>query len=371
MRLLVDCHCFDTGETQGINTYIRWLYKSMINISNDITFVFVAQKIANIKRIFGNRKNIEYVKLGDHSRMYRLHVEYPRIIKKYKIEVAHFQYVAPRVKNCKTIVTVHDILFEDYPQFFPLYYRLPRHLLFKESARRADMLVTVSDYSKRRISEVYKIPANDIFITHNGVNNDFRKINRKECSQYIQDTFGISNYILYVSRFEPRKKQVTLLNAYKELGLDKRGVELVLIGVRSIPDPNFDRAYEECSEELKKHIHILDSIPYQELLKWYGGARLFVYPSEAEGFGIPPLESGACLVPVICNDKTAMEDFTFFGENLISTNNPTLLKSRILALLESDKDDADLNRVREEIFKHYSWDVIARDFKIQIMNKFS
>ncbi len=363
MRLLVDCHCFDAGETQGINTYIRSLYKSLIRISNDITCVLAAQNLANIKRIFGNQKNIEYVKLGDHSRLYRLMIEYPRIIKKHKIDLAHFQYIAPRVKGCKTIVTVHDILFEDYPKFFPLTYRLSRHFLFKESAKRANLLLTVSDYSKHRISDVYKIPEKDIYITHNGVSNDFRKLDPKACEDYIRDTFGISNYILYVSRFEPRKKQVTLLNAYKELRLDKRGIELVLIGVKSIPDPLFEKAYEECNDELKSHIHILDSIPYAELLKWYGGARLFVYPSEAEGFGIPPLEAGACGVPVICNDKTAMEDFTFFGDNLISTDNSELLNSRILSLLDSPKDEKNLAKIREDIFNRYSWDVIAHDFK--------
>lgn len=370
MRLLVDCHCFDAGETQGINTYIRWLYKSLIKISNDITFVFAAQNLANIKRIFGNRKNIEYVRLGDHSRLYRLMVEYPRLIKKHNIDIAHFQYIAPHVKNCKTIVTVHDILFEDYPRFFPFSYRLSRHFLFKESAKRADMLLTVSDYSRRRISEVYQIPEKDIYITHNGVNTDFLKINSDNCADYISDTFGISNYILYVSRFEPRKKQVTLLNAYKELRLNEKGIELVLIGIKSIPDPQFDKAYDECNDELKSHIHILDNIPYTELLKWYGGARLFVYPSEAEGFGIPPLEAGACSVPVICNDKTAMEDFTFFGDNLISTDNSKLLNSRIMTLLDDGRDEVQLAKVREEIYRNYSWDVIAREFKKNLESKF-
>lgn len=369
MRLLVDCHCFDAGETQGINTYIRWLYQSLIPISKDITFVFAAQKPANIQRIFGNRKNIKYVKLGDHSRLYRLLVEYPRLLKKYKIDAAHFQYIAPRASNCKMIVTVHDILFEDYPRFFPLSYRLSRHQLFKESARRADMLLTVSDYSRNRISDVYKIDKDDIYITHNGVSDDFRKTDPIVCTNYIRDTFGISNYILYVSRFEPRKKQATLLNAYKELRLDEKGVDLVLIGVKSIPDPLFDQTYESCSDELKSHIHIYDSIPYHELLKWYGGARLFVYPSEAEGFGIPPLEAGACRVPVICNDKTAMEDFSFFGDNLINTDNQDLLKSRIMTLLEKDHDEDQLAKIKDDIFHNYSWDIIAREFRENLVQK--
>ena len=370
MRLLVDCHCFDAGETQGLNTYIRCLYQSLISVAPDITFVFAAQNLPNIKRLFGHRKNIEYIKLGDHSRLYRLMVEYPHIITKHKIDLAHFQYIAPFLANCKTIVTVHDILFEDYPNFFPFSYRLSRHFLFKESAKRANMLLTVSDYSRRRISDVYKIPEKDIYITHNGVSDDFRKLDREVCAEYISKTFGISNYILYVSRFEPRKKQVTLLQAYKDLRLDKKGVELVLIGIKSIADPLFDQVYEECDDEMKSHIHILNHVPYAELLKWYAGASLFVYPSEAEGFGIPPLEAGACGVPVICNNKTAMEDFKFFGENLISTENLDLLKSRILTLLEDGKYNKRLTKVKEDIFNNYSWDIIARDFYNRLRVKF-
>lgn len=340
-------------------------------MADDITFVLAAQNIPNIKRLFGHRKNIEYVRLGDHSRIYRLMVEYPRIIQKYRIDLAHFQYIAPWVATCKRIVTVHDILFEDYPNFFPFSYRLSRHFLFKESAKRADMLLTVSDYSRRRISDVYKIPESDIYITHNGVSKDFRRLDRDACTEYISKTFGISNYILYVSRFEPRKKQVTLLQAYKDLRLDRKGVELVLIGIKSIADPLFDQKYEECGEELKSHIHILNHVPYAELLKWYAGASLFVYPSEAEGFGIPPLEAGACGVPVICNNKTAMQDFTFFGDNLISTDNTELLKSRIIDLLEEGKDSEKLTKIREDIFSNYSWDIIARDFYKRLKEKFN
>ncbi|MDE7347761.1 MAG: glycosyltransferase family 4 protein [Muribaculaceae bacterium] len=370
MRLLVDCHCFDAGETQGLNTYIRCLYKSLISIANDITFVFAAQNLPNIKRLFGHRKNIEYVRLGDHSRPYRLMVEYPRLIRKHKIDVAHFQYVLPWVTNCKTIVTVHDILFEDYPEFFPFSYKVSRHFLFKESAKRADMLLTVSDYSRKRISDKYNIPENEIYITHNGVSDDFRKLNNKECADYLSTTFGISNYILYVSRFEPRKKQVTVLQAYKDLRLDLQGLDLVLIGIQSIPDPLFNQVYEECSDEIKSHIHILNHVPYAELLKWYAGCRLFVYPSEAEGFGIPPLEAGACGVPVICNNKTAMGDFTFFGDNLISTDNTKLLHSRMLAILEAGESTENLNKVKEDIYQKYSWDNIAREFYHQLKGKF-
>lgn len=370
MRLLVDCHCFDEGENQGLNTYIREMYKSLIPIAEGIKFIFAAQNISHLKTIFGMQKNVDYVRLKSRGKYYRLGVEFPEIVKKHNIDVIHSQYITPLIKNCKTVVTIHDILFEDYPQFFPYRYRLPRHILFKASARRADLLLTVSDYSRRRISKVYRIPEEEIVVTHNGVSADFRNLDHAECVSFIKSKYGIDDYILYVSRFEPRKRQVSLLNAYKNLRLDKKGIDLVFIGIETIADPQFNLSYESCDEEMKQHIHIYDNIPYNILLKWYGGARLFVYPSEAEGFGIPPLEAAASGVPVICNDKTAMADFTFFGKNLISTDNVDLLESRMQALLAEGKNTEEARRIQEDVYRSYSWDVIAKDFKRHLEEKF-
>lgn len=370
MRLLVDCHCFDEGENQGINTYIRELYKSLVPIAPDIRFVFAARDTDRLKDIFGTHRNVEYLGLGNHSKYYRLAIEYPQLIRTNKIDAIHCQYTLPAIKNCKTIVTIHDILFEDYPSFFPLGYRISKHLLFKTSALRADLLLTVSDYSKKRISAKYNIKESDITVTHNGVSPDFFRLNREECAEYVRNEYGISSYILYVSRFEPRKKQVSLLNAYKNLRLDKKGYELVFIGIKTISDPLFDGALQGCDDEMRRHIHIFENVPYQSLLKWYGGASLFVYPSEAEGFGIPPLEAAAAGVPVVCNNKTAMADFTFFGENLIPTDDVSMLESRMKTLLSEGRKSVSLADIGNEIASRYSWDKIALEFKKSLESTF-
>lgn len=116
MNLLVDCHVFD-GKFQGTRTYIQGLYQSLIKYKN-INFFFAAQDVDNLKKYFGDNSNVHYISLKSGSSIKRLAIEFPQIVKKYKIDFAHYQYISPLTKCCKEIVTVHDLLFLDYPQFF-------------------------------------------------------------------------------------------------------------------------------------------------------------------------------------------------------------------------------------------------------------
>ena len=145
IKLLIDAHVFD-GKYQGTRTYIQGIYSAMIT-HKDIEFYFAAQNVSRLKSIFGIAENIHYIRLDATNSIWRLAWEYPRIIKKYKIDYAHFQYICPLIKCCKEIVTIHDLLFLDFPKYFPLSYRIKNRTLFMYSAKRADLLLTVSEYS--------------------------------------------------------------------------------------------------------------------------------------------------------------------------------------------------------------------------------
>ena len=154
MNILVDAHIFD-DKHQGTRTYLKGLYSELIVIAENWHFFLVAQDIENLKKEFGVHKNVTYLPLKSQNKFYRLLIELPLIIKRNRIDYAHYQYISPPIKNCKQIVTIHDILFEqkEFKSFFPLKYRIINSTLFKTSARRADILLTVSEYSKRKISE--------------------------------------------------------------------------------------------------------------------------------------------------------------------------------------------------------------------------
>jgi len=360
-NFLVDCHCFDSTISQGITTYIKGIYTILPSKAKNIKFFFIAYDIEHIKNIFGEKDNIIYIKLNSTNKLYRLLFEIPNLIRHYKIDFAHFQYVSPIIKNCKTIVTLHDILFIDYPQYFPRSYRFFKGLSFKYSAKTCDLLCTVSNYSKERISIHYKICSNNIIITPNAVSNDFK---------YIPDIrlkLMPEKYILYVSRIEPRKNHIAAVNIFNKLNLANEGYKLVFIGKETVATPELYDLINKLPLNIKSNIIIIPQVSYTDLKLWYKNASLFLYPSIAEGFGIPPIEAAVAGVPVICNNSTAMSDFTFFKENLVDFNNEEILIERIRLILTNAIGSTIL---RDTILSYYNWETIAKNFLEDIANRF-
>lgn len=367
MRILVDVHCFDYKTAEGVNTYLRGVYGELVRNANDIDFYFVAQDIEKIKLIFGERHNVHYVALSSKNKIYRLLFEIPMIVKKYKIDAAHYQYTTPLLKNCKNIVTLHDILFKDYPKLFPVSYRLIKGLLFRLSAKRADLLLTVSEYSRCQISKHYKIPLQNIVVTPNAVSSDFYHIDGTQAKDFV-NSHGVAKYLLYVSRIEPRKNQIAVLKAFHQLRLWERGYHIVFIGRRTLPTPEFDDYLIKMGDAERKNVIILNQVSYADLKLWYKAASLFVYPALAEGFGIPPIEAGATGVPCVCSKQTAMGDFTFFGDNLVDPSNEEELKRRILENIEHPNENK-IKYVREQIHHKYNWERIAQNFYKELKEK--
>lgn len=362
MKILVDCHCFDYPTPQGINTYLRGLYSSLIPIAKDIEFYLAANNIGNLKSIFGEHRNVVYVKIPHKGSAARLFMIFPSVIRKYSIDFAHFQYVAPFIKTCKTIITLHDILFLDFPEYFPLSYRISKGMMFKYSAKKADLLLTVSSYSQKQISKHYKIEEENIYVTHNAIIDRFSNISKENACTYVSQKFGIDRYILYVSRLEPRKDQFGLIKAFVESNVYKDGISLVIVGEESIPDKRIDCFLSTLDISISSKIYFLKGIKDKELALLYRGATVFVYPSKAEGFGIPPLEAAVAEIPTICNNITAMEDFDFFGQNLINTADISNLAQVIRHTINNPNEKHELYRIREEILKRYNWDSIAQGF---------
>lgn len=355
MNLLIDAHCFDHPSTEGINTYIKGIYTLLPNLAPDISFYFAANDIDKISSIFGCAHNINYIPLKSDNRVSRVLSEFPSIINKYNIDIAHFQYFTPpTIHNCRTVVTLHDILFRDFPSYFPLGYRLSRDIIFRYSAHHADILVTVSEYSRERIALHYNISPADITVTPNAVSSDFFDIDREKALSFVRSR-GIRPYILNVSRIEPRKNQLSLLRAYVGLGLAARGYDLVLINQPTLPVAEFNRYLISLPDDTRRHIHQLGTVEHEELKMWYAAAELFVYPSLAEGFGIPPIEAGAAGVPVICHDSTAMTDFSFFGDNLADISDSAALGRLIERNLSAPPSGSELKKISDSIRQSYNW----------------
>ena len=362
IRLLVDAHVFDEVP-QGTRTYIEGLYREIVSINNpDLQIYFCAHSPARLKELFGSHPNIFYLKISS-LRVLRICFEIPMLIWKYRINFAHFQYVSPLFQSCREIVTIHDVLFLEYPQYFPVHYRKIKKILFRRSAARAHLLLTVSEYSRLAISRYFKIAKERIFITPNGISSEYRDKVPELLLNTFKKKYGFEKYILYVSRFEPRKNQTLLLKVFFDLKLWDLGYSLIFVGRKDLKSKNFTGFISELNSDIKKNVIILEDLTSTELRAFYQHCDLFVYPSLAEGFGIPPLEAAASGAMVLCSNRTAMGDYKFFGDFFFDPTNEQALKEKITRFLgQKDRYSHEISRIQNYVLVNYNWKVIAAAF---------
>lgn len=357
MNLFVDAHVFD-GILQGSRTYLKELYSELIQKNPSVNFFFGASDTKNLEKEFGIHANTTFVRYHTSNKYLRMAVSIPYIILKYKIDIAHYQYISPLFKLSKEILTIHDVLFLDFPEQFPSGYRIINKILFKWSARRSDYILTVSDYARQSIARHFRMSPEDIHVIQNGVTADFFEPVGELPD--IKKRFNLDKYLLYVSRIEPRKNHILLLKAFVELNLWKEGYCLVFIGSVTLKAPLLDSYLKDLSPEIRETVRFIDGSFGNELKSFYRNCRLFIYPSLAEGFGIPPLEAIASGVPVLCSNTTSMSDFSFLKDSFFNPESIDDIKEKIVQKLHEEKciQDSVINFVRQ----NFSWERPANDF---------
>jgi glycosyltransferase involved in cell wall biosynthesis len=358
IRVLVDAHLFDQ-EFQGTRTFVRELYRALIG-KPGLELFFAASDTDNLRREFPGVADENFIRFSSRSSLLRLLIEIPRIIKRYRIDYAHFQYITPLWKNCKYIVTTHDVIFREYPQEFSFFYRVFKTMLYRFGVSRADLCTTVSHYSKRSIEKYLGITADKILITPLGVNPIFFELHDKAAIREAFATrFGFGRFILCVSRFESRKNHALLLRTYLQLKLYKQGYYLVMLGHRSLAVPELDELMDGLHADIRPFVIIRNDITDVELPLFYRAASIFIYLSKAEGFGLPPLEAAATQTPVICSNTTAMQNFNFFGKGHLDPNDQPLFATILAQMLKDPPSVVELSTIADTVYRNYSWQVAA------------
>ncbi len=371
--LLVDAHTFDENH-QGIRIFIKGIYSALDVNPSQLQVVLVANNIKKLKKEFEHQENFNFIALKSRNKYLRLAYEIPKLIKRHNFNYAHFNYYLPLFLNssCQYIVTIHDVLFIDFPSFFPLKYRLINTFLFKRSAKKANIITTVSEYSAERIKKNLKIEDKNITVLPNAISDLYKQEHNKQTDRvYIKRIYNVDKFLIYVSRIEPRKNHLKLVQAYQELQLWTKGFSLVLIGNYSFKDNQLEQTIESVKKASNGMLIRLDNIANDELIKFYNAAHLAVFPSLCEGFGIPPIESAALKTPTICSYSTAMKDFVFFNENFFDASSKEAIKNKIVEALEPQQQNNNkkrLNEIAETVKNKYSWRKTANVLKNLIIN---
>jgi glycosyltransferase involved in cell wall biosynthesis len=369
IKIFVDAHTFD-DEFQGSRTFIREMYRLLAQ-KETLELYIGAYNTDQLSEYFPTVDADHFIQFKSRSSIIRLLIDIPTIIKKYRIQYAHFQYMVPLYKNCRYIVTMHDVIFREYPGNFLFLYRLSKTVLYKIGALKADILTTVSFFSARSVQKYLSTDEKKVHLVPDAVRDIyFEPYDKLDVKKTFASRYGFDKYILFVSRIEPRKNHAFLLQAFIDLELHTQGYYLVLLGHKSINTPAFDKIMDQLPDTIRPFIFIKSDIPDEELLLFYRAATVFVYPSKAEGFGIPPLEAAAARIPVICSNTSAMSDFNFFGKNHIAPFDYPSLKNTLHEVLHNPPDESTLSGIAGAIRQRYSWTQSAERLYQLIMDDY-
>jgi glycosyltransferase involved in cell wall biosynthesis len=202
------------------------------------------------------------------------------------------------------IVTVHDLIFLKFPQYFGRIDRLIYTLKCRYACRHADRIVAISECTKRDIVAFFGTDPSKIEIVYQSCDDGFKSPAENGKKQAVRLKFNLpDHYILNVGTIETRKNLLTLIRA---IALAEKSVKLVVVGKRT---PYADEVDKEINAlGLSSRILFLQDVPFDELPSIYQMAELFVYPSVYEGFGIPIIEALYSGVPVIAAKGSCLEE---------------------------------------------------------------
>jgi len=200
------------------------------------------------------------------------------------------------------VVTIHDCAYFDQANCFSRSFAAWYQFLVPRLARAARRIIAVSEYSKQRIVELCRVPADKVAVIYNGVGKQFRPHSTDEVA-IARTKLGLpQRYALCVGSLEPRKNLARFLQAWQQVQPRLDGLSLVLVGAKSHVFRDIGLAQPPAGVQLAGYLD-------DELLPAvYAGAEFFVYPSIYEGFGLPVIEAMASGVPVITSNVTSLPE---------------------------------------------------------------
>jgi glycosyltransferase involved in cell wall biosynthesis len=264
-------------------------------------------------------------------------------------DVIHAIYFAPPLAGAPLVLTVHDISYEMYPQFFSRSERLRGKTLIRDAARRAKFVITVSETSRRDLIDRYALAEDRVVAIPNGVAQPFLDVPVRP----VEAIGDRPLRVLAIGTLQPRKNLPRLLDAINRVSV-RRPVRLRVVG----PD-GFEADAIRSALSRGVGVEIVGYVSESSLVAEYLAADMLVYPSVYEGFGLPVVEAMACGVPVITTTGGSLPEVAGNAALIVNPFDVSALADSVLRVADDDALRADLvgkGRVRARSF---SWEVSA------------
>ena len=364
MKIAIHCADLDHSRIDGTRVYILNMLRNFGVLSHDERFFLYHRKDFNPQLAPPKLENY-YFRKHDFPFMWT-QTRFALDVWKDKSDILWLPMLnlpLLRKKNLRTVVTVHDLAFKRFPQYFPKGDLRKLNLLSDYSIANATKLIAVSESTKRDILEFYpKRKESDIKVVHHGFDCDlFEKKIEPNFERTILNNYGLTpkGYLLYVGAIQPRKNLEVLVEAFEKIKPSHSDLKLVIAGEKAWM---WERTLERIERSpAKDDIILTGKVPFSQLPVLYRNAKIFVFPEKFAGFGIPILEAFACGTPVVAAHNSSLVEVGNGAALYFETENSDDLRARIESVIADDDMKKRMVVLGKERAKEFSWEKCAHE----------
>ena len=351
----------------GVGTYIRNIVRTLGRLDLETEY-FLLGSPAKVQEIGPLPSNFQTVPLAFSEHSLKGYQEFRHAVRKVNCDLVHVPnlFSKPRILPCPYVMTVHDML-EHMSR--PRQQGVWRSLYFQMTKRvlaGAARIFAVSNFTRNEIEKLFEIPLNHIEVVYNAIDERFLHGHASAADRaLIAQRYQVSYpFLLYAGRISPHKNVLRLIEAFSalktELEKDQLWPDLKLIIIGDDLSGNPDLRRTVVRSGVQNDVRFLGFVPIEVLRIFYDEAKVFVFPSLYEGFGLPPLEAMAHGTPVITSNISSLPEVVGNAAVLVNPENVFEIM-RALHRVLTDRTLRD--RMKERGYQQamrYSWDISVR-----------
>jgi len=352
----------------GVGTYIRNIVRALSRLDRQNRYYLIGSphKASEIGPLPANFHSISFDEPDDSARGY---FAFRTTVRRLECDVVHIPHLfwIPRALPCPYVMTVHDVLEHmarargQSDMRRSLHFHMTRRVL-----RGAARIFAVSHFTKSELEKLFGIPGRRIETVYNAIDERFLRGHASEADhEFIAQRYQVNYpFLLYAGRISPHKNLVRIIEAFSALkaALGKDALypdlKLIIIGDELSKHPDLRRTVIKSG--VQNDVRFLGFVPIEVLRIFYDEAKVFVFPSLYEGFGLPPLEAMAHGTPVVTSNTSSLPEVVGNAAVLVNPENVFEIMRAIHRVLVDQELREKMKRRSSEQLKRFSWDSSAR-----------
>jgi len=352
----------------GVGTYIRNVVRTLARIDLTDEFFLIGQP-EQIHEIGDLPPNFQPIVFSGPEISFRNYFEFRRTVKRLGCDLVHIPHTfwVPTPAHCPYVMTVHDLLDYMYRVKMDSSFRRTVHFyMTRQALSRADRLFAVSNFTKKDIVRLFNVPEQRIEVVYNAIDDRFRRGHvTQEEKNIIVERYQVNHpFLLYAGRISPHKNVVRIIEAFAalkaELAKDELypDLKLIIIGDEVSKHPDLRRAVIRGG--MQNDVRFLGFVAIDVLRIFYDVAKIFVFPSLYEGFGLPPLEAMAHGTPVVTSNTSSLPEVVGKAAVMVNPENIFEIRNALYRVLVDQPFREKLKAAGVQQAQQFSWDNSVR-----------